>query len=94
MFDLDETLVRVEFKEPAYDYTVQAMINDEESMYITMRPHIKETLAELAKHFEIVLFTAATEDYAQIVIKCMEVEEVIPENFFSMVLDRSFCTHI
>ena len=57
IFDLDETLVH-------------CSINDNNA--IKIRPYAKELLLNLSKYFEIVLFTASVEEYAEIVIKNFE----------------------
>lgn len=53
--DLDETLVHY--------------VEDEEKAYVQVRPFAEYFLKELSKLFEIVIFTAADEEYADIVLK-------------------------
>ena len=52
--DLDETLVHY--------------IEEENRAYVQVRPYADYFLSEMSKHFEIVIFTAAAEDYADIVL--------------------------
>jgi len=54
VLDLDETLVHY--------------VEDEESAYILIRPGAENFLEELHKHYELVIFTAATQDYADFVL--------------------------
>ena len=53
--DLDETLVHY--------------VEEEDKAYVQVRPFADYFLNELGKYFEIVIFTAAAEDYADIVLK-------------------------
>jgi CTD small phosphatase-like protein 2 len=48
VLDLDETLVHY--------------VEDEESAYILIRPGAENFLEELSKYYELVIFTAATQD--------------------------------
>ena len=52
--DLDETLVHY--------------IEEENRAYVQVRPYAEYFLTEMGKFFEIVIFTAASEDYADIVL--------------------------
>jgi len=54
VLDLDETLVHY--------------VEDDESAYILIRPGAENFLEELSKHYELVVFTAATQDYADFVL--------------------------
>jgi len=54
VLDLDETLVHY--------------VEDEESAYILIRPGAENFLEELCKYYELVIFTAATQDYADFVL--------------------------
>jgi len=61
VLDLDETLIHANMDdENPYDFKVS--INDKGrvfDIYIDMRPFVKEFIAEVSKHFEVVIFTAA-----------------------------------
>ena len=52
--DLDETLVHY--------------VEEENRAYVQVRPYADYFLSEMEKYFEIVIFTAAAEDYADIVL--------------------------
>ena len=54
VLDLDETLVHY--------------IEEENRAYVQVRPYADYFLTEMGKYFEIVIFTAAAEDYADIVL--------------------------
>jgi CTD small phosphatase-like protein 2 len=43
-------------------------VEDEESAYILIRPGAENFLEELCKFYELVIFTAATQDVALIII--------------------------
>jgi TFIIF-interacting CTD phosphatase-like protein len=52
-------------------------------MYVKHRPHLKETLKFLKKHYELVLFTAANSEYAKVMLKTFE-----GYSYFDYVLTR------
>ena len=69
VLDLDETLI-VSSCNPiqAHDFTISFSEDSETvevqaprhlQVYVRLRPFVKQFLAEVAKHFEVVLFTAA-----------------------------------
>ena len=61
--DLDETLVHY--------------IEEENRAYVQVRPYADFFLNEMAKYFELVIFTAAAEDYADIVLNELDKNKVI-----------------
>ena len=71
VLDLDETLVHY--------------IEEENSAYVQVRPYADYFLKELSKHFEIVLFTAAEEDYTDIVLK-----ELNKNKYITHILCRKY----
>ena len=71
VLDLDETLVHY--------------VEEENSAYVQVRPHADEFLKILSKHFEIVLFTAAEEDYTGIVLN-----ELNRNNYITHILCRKY----
>ena len=71
VLDLDETLVHY--------------VEEENSAYVQVRPHADDFLKELSKHFEIVLFTAAEEDYTGIVLN-----ELNRNNYITHILCRKY----
>ena len=71
VLDLDETLVHY--------------MEEENSAYVQVRPYADYFLKELSKFFEIVLFTAAEEDYTDIVLK-----ELNKNNYITHILCRKY----
>ncbi len=71
VLDLDETLVHY--------------VEEENSAYVQVRPYADYFLKELSKHFEIVLFTAAEEDYTGIVLN-----ELNKKNYITHILCRKY----
>ena len=63
VLDLDETLVHY--------------IEEENRAYVQVRHYADYFLTEMGKHFEIVIFTAAAEDYADIVLNELDKNKVI-----------------
>ena len=61
--DLDETLVHY--------------IEEENRAYVQVRPYTDYFLTEMTKYFEIVIFTAAAEDYADIVLNELDKNKII-----------------
>lgn len=81
MFDLDETLIKA-MNEPARFpqgvYDVKSKLNIEtlpkKDIYISFRPYLFEMLTTLKKNFEIILFTAGHDLYAETIVKELEKE--------------------
>ena len=72
MLDLDETFVHANDKyDPEADIVLKIDVSlvptqpDFKSIYVKKRPYCDDFLREMAKHFEIVMFTASMERYAQ-----------------------------
>ena len=63
ILDLDETLVHY--------------IEEENRAYVQVRPYADYFLTEMSKYFELVIFTAAAEDYADIVLNELDKNKVI-----------------
>ena len=63
ILDLDETLVHY--------------IEEENRAYVQVRPYADYFLSEMSKYFELVIFTAAAEDYADIVLNELDKNKVI-----------------
>ena len=61
--DLDETLVHY--------------IEEENRAYVQVRPYTDYFLTEMSKYFEIVIFTAAAEDYTDIVLNELDKNKII-----------------
>ena len=63
VIDLDETLVHY--------------VEEESRAYVQVRPYADYFLTEMGKYFEIVIFTSASEDYADIVLNELDKNSVI-----------------
>lgn len=63
VIDLDETLVHY--------------VEEENRAYVQVRPYADYFLSEMGKYFEIVIFTAAAEDYADIVLNELDKNNII-----------------
>jgi Dullard-like phosphatase family protein len=68
VLDLDETLVHY--------------IEDETEAYVQVRPYAEHFLKELCEFYEIVIFTAATEEYADIVLNELDKEKSISHKLY------------
>jgi len=70
VLDLDETLMHCSpnpLKERSPDFTVTFEGNDQEG-YIYVRPYATQFLAAVSKSFEVAIFTASTQPYADQVL--------------------------
>jgi TFIIF-interacting CTD phosphatase-like protein len=43
-------------------------------MYVTIRPYAEQILKYLAKDFELIVFTSACPEYAEIIVELLETE--------------------
>ena len=68
VLDLDETLVHY--------------ISDNDSAYIQIRPGAEEFIKDLSKYYEIVIFTAALQTYADLVIDGIDPDGVISDRLY------------
>jgi TFIIF-interacting CTD phosphatase-like protein len=103
VFDLDETLVRVQqtdFVSGAdFVVTIADKVKGEKfvtfyipkspQIYIKFRPFLRQVLELLRNHYEIILFTAASEQYANIVLETFE-----GGLLFDHILSRKQCLRI
>lgn len=69
--DIDETIIHCE-EDPTKPYDIMLPIEIENGgtaeAYITIRPYAISFLKRMAKHFEIIAFTASHESYADVVL--------------------------
>jgi len=81
VLDLDETLVHY--------------VEDEESAYILIRPGAENFLEELSKYYELVIFTAATQDYADFVLNELDKNRRITHRLYRQhTFQNSFSNNI
>lgn len=66
MLDLDETLVHSSFKPPSDPSLVLNVEIEGRTLqvFVLVRPGVSEFLTEMAKHYEIVIYTASLSKYA------------------------------
>jgi len=84
LLDLDETLIYRCDLDELPDHIVNV---GSSKIGFQIRPYLKEFLSNMSKYFEIVLFTASTEDYARAIM-----DEIDPERkFINFLLDRKYC---
>lgn len=90
IFDLDETLIHCNDDETApSDIKVPIKFTGGDAVMagLNIRPHARQTLKKLSKHFEIVVFTASHSCYANEVLNILD-----PENqYISYRLYRDSC---
>ncbi|KAG7388214.1 CTD (Carboxy-terminal domain, RNA polymerase II, polypeptide A) small [Phytophthora boehmeriae] len=79
VLDLDETLVHSSFRQTTNpDYIIPVEINDTVyQVYVCRRPGAEEFLLEMAKHYEIVVYTASLSKYADPLLDKLDPERVI-----------------
>ena len=90
VLDLDETLVRSQFEEPAkYDLKLPVFMADKAyQVYVAVRPGTHEFLAEMSKYYELVIFTASLSKYANPLMDILD-----PEGLCTARLFREHCTY-
>ena len=91
VFDLDETLIRSEFRiKDGYD--VKFYLNSRLSwtgrtpVFLYIRPYVYKMLQSLKNDFELIVFTASVEEYANKILKIIDKDQV-----FDHVLYRDQC---
>ncbi|KAL8447551.1 hypothetical protein Emed_004339 [Eimeria media] len=91
VLDLDETLVRSTFAKPSvYTFIIKVDLDGKERpIYINKRPGVTLFLNEVAKLFEVVIFTASVSKYADPVM-----DKLDPTKLCSWRLFREYCTYI
>ncbi|XP_037401448.1 CTD small phosphatase-like protein 3 isoform X1 [Pygocentrus nattereri] len=74
VLDLDETLVfsSLNVIEDA-EYKFNTCFQDQEyKVYVVLRPHVKEFLQAMAKHFEMFVYTSAKKEYAEMIVDILD----------------------
>ena len=75
VIDLDETLVHY--------------VEEREKAYVQVRPFADYFLTEMGKYFEIVIFTSAEEDYANLVLKELDKRNIISHKLYRKHTNQS-----
>lgn len=91
VLDLDETLVRSQFNRPAhFDLKLPVRMEDRVyEVYVQVRPGTKDFLEEMAKHYELVIFTASLSKYANPLLDILD-----PQRLCTGRLFREHCKQI
>lgn len=84
VLDLDETLLHSSFKQlPTADYIVPVEIESQvHNVYVIKRPGVDHFLTEMAKIYEIVVFTASLSKYADPVLDMLDENRVVAHRLF------------
>lgn len=93
VLDLDETLIHTEvepIEDADFTFCLSSHDGGTQKMFVRIRPHAKHFLAEVSKHFEVIVFTASERAYAEHVLKNLDPTGSLVEH----VLCREDCTYI
>mmetsp|Transcript_5268 Transcript_5268/g.7618 ORF Transcript_5268/g.7618 Transcript_5268/m.7618 type:complete len:361 (-) Transcript_5268:197-1279(-) len=84
VLDLDETLVHSSFRSvPGADFVIPVQIEDVvHFVYVAKRPGVDEFLIEMAKHYEIIVYTASLNKYADPLLDLLDPKRVIRTRLF------------
>lgn len=84
VLDLDETLVHSSFRAVAgADFVIPVQIEDVvHFVYVAKRPGVDEFLIEMAKHYEIIIYTASLNKYADPLLDLLDPQRVIRTRLF------------
>jgi RNA polymerase II subunit A small phosphatase-like protein len=89
VLDLDETLVHSAFKEPErFDIKLPVKIEERDFIvYVQIRPGTFQFLSEMAKHYEVIIYTASLSKYADPLMNILDPEKLCTSRLF-----REHCT--
>jgi RNA polymerase II subunit A small phosphatase-like protein len=89
VLDLDETLIHRSLKPiTKYDFVLNVKQNNNTyRVYVRKRPGVDYFLKEMSKYYELVVFTAGMEEYANVVLNKLD-----PTGLISYRLYRQHCT--
>lgn len=84
VLDLDETLVHSSFRAvPGADFVIPVQIEDVvHFVYVAKRPGVDAFLVEMAKYYEIVVYTASLNKYADPLLDLLDPHRVIRTRLF------------
>jgi len=84
VLDLDETLVHSSFRAvPGADFVIPVQIEDVvHFVYVMKRPGVDEFLVEMAKHYEVVIYTASLNKYADPLLDLLDPHKTIRTRLF------------
>lgn len=87
IWDMDETLVHAQEKiqgSAPYNNDFEITLRSGHQYVVTVRPYMKEVLTNLASFYEMAIFTAADQEYADLILDQLDPEK----EFFSHRLYR------
>lgn len=87
MLDIDETLVHSSVVPQKTLDTVITIGKDK--VYVAFRPGAEEFIKAMGKIYEVVIFTAGLEKYAQPLMKTLDKSQICRE-----ILSREYCTEV
>lgn len=84
VLDLDETLVHSSFRAVAgADFVIPVQIEDVvHFVYVAKRPGVDEFLLEMSKYYEIIIYTASLNKYADPLLDLLDTHKVIRTRLF------------
>lgn len=84
VLDLDETLVHSSFRAvEGADFVIPVKIEDVvHFVYVAKRPGVDDFLLEMSKHYEIVIYTASLNKYADPLLDLLDIHKVIRYRLF------------
>ncbi len=90
IWDMDETLIHAQFKIQGVNYNLhdfEVNLKGGVTYMVTLRPYLKQCLEHLSQFYEMAIFTAAEQEYADLII-----DQIDPENkLFRHRLYRQHC---
>ena len=93
ILDMDETLVHtdVKFEFKYHDEILKFICEDEEIILpIILRPHLFTFLDFVSQYFELIIFTASEQEYADVILDYIEKDK----KYFNMRLYRNSCVNL
>jgi RNA polymerase II subunit A small phosphatase-like protein len=84
VLDLDETLVHSSFRlVPNVDFVIPVTVDSTvHSVYVAKRPYVDQFLKDMAEHYELVVYTASLNKYADPLLDLLDPHRVIAHRLF------------
>lgn len=80
ILDLDETLIYSTYSKEEIHSQYDFIIDN--TYYVKKRPYVEQFIKEISEHFDLAVWTAATRDYAQIIVNELFEKQNLPLKFF------------
>lgn len=99
LLDLDETLIHSEERKPGVEYDAHIELKNPdgrvERIGVMIRPYAKEFLERMSQKFEVVVFTAAKQEYAEKVVEHLDPQKkFISGSFYRQNCSKAYQFHI